>query len=83
MASAVLVSPSMGCRVVVEAAVQAPDHTAGVVLVDGSQFAATSSLHTPSIRIEIIPNTGHFPQIDETERTNALLDGCGATSPAR
>jgi pimeloyl-ACP methyl ester carboxylesterase len=29
----------MGCRVVIEAALQAPDRTAGVVLVDGSQFA--------------------------------------------
>lgn len=38
---AILVGHSLGCRVAVEAALQAPSHTAGVVLVDGSQFAAT------------------------------------------
>src|ERR1700733_1970120 len=37
---AVLVGHSLGCRVVIEAALQAPTHTASVILVDGSQFAA-------------------------------------------
>ena len=36
---AIVVGHSMGCRVVVESALQAPSHTAAVVLVDGSQFA--------------------------------------------
>jgi pimeloyl-ACP methyl ester carboxylesterase len=40
----------------------------------------------PSVRIEIIVDTGHFPQIDESARTNALLDSFIATplaSPAK
>lgn len=37
---AVLVGHSMGCRVVIEAALQAPERTGGIILVDGSQFAA-------------------------------------------
>jgi pimeloyl-ACP methyl ester carboxylesterase len=40
LAAAVLVGHSMGCRVVIEAALQAPHRVAGLVLVDGSQFAA-------------------------------------------
>ncbi len=28
----------------------------------------------PSVRIEIIEDTGHFPQLDESAQTNALID---------
>lgn len=38
--SAVVVGHSMGCRVVLEAALQAPSRVAAVVFVDGSQFVA-------------------------------------------
>ena len=186
--AAVLVGHSMGCRVVIEAALQAPGRVAGVVLVDGSQFAAAmsdvfrtafaspdgfstltermfrdmftaksdaataasvvtrarrtprdigekmlldltrydanrltvalaelrvpvlaiqstyanerrerQSLRTgettpfldmlrgriPSVRIEIIADSGHFPQIDEPARVNALLRGFIAELPIR
>lgn len=37
---ATIVGHSLGCRVAVEAALQAPERTRAVVLVDGSQFAA-------------------------------------------
>ena len=183
---AVMVGHSMGCRVVIEAALQVPDQTAAVILVDGSQFAASmkstlderfaepdgyarfvdnlfkdmftaksdpatvrsvierarrlprpigekllmdmlhydvdclahalAKLHVsvmavqttysnekrqrttmtagqttpylsmlqaniPSARIEIIPDTGHFPQLDESAQTNALIDDFIRTLP--
>ena len=36
--TAVVVGHSLGCRVVLEAALRAPEHVAGIVLVDGSRF---------------------------------------------
>lgn len=188
LSPSVLVGHSMGCRVVVEAALQAPERTAGVILVDGSQFAAameavlmerfatpdgfatiTNALfkdmftaksdrtvvaavveralrlpravgekmltdllrydvgrlsaslrslrvpvmalqttysnekrerrtmskgqttpyldmlraNVPDVRTEIIADTGHFPQIDESGETNAAIEGFLATVPAR
>ena len=180
---AVIVGHSMGCRVAIEAALQAPSQTAGLILVDGSQFSAvmepilmerfatpdgyetitralfndmftprsapdvaasvvaralrlprpvgermltdllrydvtrlTGSLaslrvpvmalqttfsnekrervtmragqttpyldmlraHVPGVRVEIIEDTGHFPQLDERARTNALIGAFAA-----
>jgi pimeloyl-ACP methyl ester carboxylesterase len=39
--------------------------------------------NVPSARIEIIADTGHFPQLDASERTNALIDRFLAELPAR
>ena len=33
----------------------------------------------PSVRIDIIEDTGHFPQVDEIAQTHALLDSFLAT----
>ena len=38
---AIVIGHSMGCRVAVEAALQAPVQTAGIILIDGSQFAVS------------------------------------------
>jgi pimeloyl-ACP methyl ester carboxylesterase len=35
----------------------------------------------PTIRVEVIADTGHFPQIDEAAQVNALLDSFIASLP--
>jgi len=185
---AVVVGHSMGCRVAIEAALQAPARTAALILVDGSQFApamepilrerfatpdgyaavtqalfndmftaksdrtATAAVvaralslpraigekmlmdmlrydvgrlaaslasvrvpvfalqttfsndkrertsmrmgqttpyldllraNVPSVRVEIIEDTGHFPQLDESARTNAMIDAFISALAAR
>jgi len=40
---AVLVGHSLGCRVALDAALRAPEHVAGIVLVDGSRFAPAAT----------------------------------------
>jgi pimeloyl-ACP methyl ester carboxylesterase len=44
LAPSVIVGHSMGCRVAVEAALQVPERTAGVVLIDGSQFTTATDV---------------------------------------
>ena len=57
---AVLVGHSMGCRVIAEAALQAPDHTQGLILVDGSQFAAPMG---PALKARFAAPDGYAPFI--------------------
>ncbi len=52
---AVLVGHSMGCRVAIEAALQAPNRTKGLILVDGSQFAAAMG---PVLRVAFAQPNG-------------------------
>ena len=40
---AVLVGHSLGCRVVLDATLRAPEHVAGIVLVDGSRFGPAAT----------------------------------------
>jgi pimeloyl-ACP methyl ester carboxylesterase len=40
---AVLVGHSLGCRVVLDAALRAPEHVAGIVLADGSRFGPAAT----------------------------------------
>jgi pimeloyl-ACP methyl ester carboxylesterase len=38
--------------------------------------------NVPSVRIEVVADTGHFPQLDESAQTNALIDSFVATLQA-
>jgi pimeloyl-ACP methyl ester carboxylesterase len=62
---AVLVGHSLGCRVVVETALQAPAQTASVILVDGSQFAAAME---PVLRQRFATPNGYATLIDSLFR---------------
>jgi pimeloyl-ACP methyl ester carboxylesterase len=50
---AILVGHSMGCRVVLQAAMNAPEKVAGLVLVDGSRLGATGSKTHEATRQQI------------------------------
>ncbi len=46
-------------------------------------YLDTLRARIPSVRIEIIEDAGHFPQIDKLVQTNALIDSFIARLPAR
>ena len=52
---AIVVGHSLGCRVAIEAALQAPEHTRALVLVDGSQFGAAMG---PVLRVAFAQPNG-------------------------
>jgi pimeloyl-ACP methyl ester carboxylesterase len=49
----ILVGHSMGCRVVIEAALAAPEHVLGLVMVDGSRLATPGSDAQETIRRQL------------------------------
>jgi pimeloyl-ACP methyl ester carboxylesterase len=83
--NAILVGHSMGCRVVIEAASEAPERTAGVVLVDGSQFnQATRDLIGPAVAAGKYPALvaamfgQMFNERSDPARRQAILDRSAA-----
>jgi len=38
--------------------------------------------NVPAVRVEIVADTGHFPQLDESAQTNALIDRFVMALPA-
>jgi pimeloyl-ACP methyl ester carboxylesterase len=44
-------------------------------------YLETLRANVPAVRTEIIADTGHFPQLDESAQTNALIDSFLAALP--